>query len=56
MILKILHKNGFLFVRQKGSHARFRKVNGPVKKVTIKMSKKKSLRHFSVNFTPIRIG
>ncbi|MDO8660173.1 MAG: type II toxin-antitoxin system HicA family toxin [Candidatus Parcubacteria bacterium] len=31
---------GFFFVRQKGSHARFRKTGSPTKNVTIKMSKK----------------
>ncbi|NCP17311.1 type II toxin-antitoxin system HicA family toxin [Candidatus Kuenenbacteria bacterium CG_4_8_14_3_um_filter_39_15] len=40
LILKVLCKKGFFFVRQKGSHVRFRKVNNPTKNVTIKMSRK----------------
>jgi len=40
LILKVLHKKGFFFVRQKGSHARFRKKSNPIRNVTIKMSKK----------------
>lgn len=40
LILKVLDEKGFFFVRQKGSHARFRKNGNPTKNVTIKMSKK----------------
>ncbi len=40
LILKVLHKKGFFFVRQKGTHARFRKVSSQTKNVTVKMSKK----------------
>jgi predicted RNA binding protein YcfA (HicA-like mRNA interferase family) len=40
LILRVLHKKGFFFVRQKGSHARFRKTSSPTKNVTLKMSKK----------------
>jgi predicted RNA binding protein YcfA (HicA-like mRNA interferase family) len=40
LILRVLNKKGFFFVRQKGSHARFRKVSGQTRNVTIKMSKK----------------
>jgi predicted RNA binding protein YcfA (HicA-like mRNA interferase family) len=40
IILKVLRQKGFFFVRQKGSHARFRRTASPIKNVTIKMSKK----------------
>jgi predicted RNA binding protein YcfA (HicA-like mRNA interferase family) len=40
LILRVLNKKGFFFVRQKGSHARFRKAGGQIRNVTIKMSKK----------------
>lgn len=40
LILKVLYRKGFFFVRQKGSHARFRKVGNTTKNVTLKMSKK----------------
>jgi len=40
IVLRVLRQKGFFFVRQKGSHARFRKTGGPTKNVTIKMSKK----------------
>ncbi|KKR06547.1 MAG: hypothetical protein UT32_C0018G0049 [Parcubacteria group bacterium GW2011_GWC2_39_14] len=40
LILKILRAEGFLFIRQKSSHARYRKNGHPVKNVTIKISKK----------------
>lgn len=40
LILRVLSQKGFFFVRQKGSHARFRKTGSPTKNVTIKMSKK----------------
>lgn len=40
LILRVLRQKGFFFVRQKGSHARFRKTGSPTKNVTIKMSKK----------------
>lgn len=40
MILRVLRKKGFFFIRQKGSHARFRKTGNPTKNVTIKMAKK----------------
>jgi predicted RNA binding protein YcfA (HicA-like mRNA interferase family) len=40
LILRVLGTEGFFFVRQKGSHARFRKTGSPTKNVTIKMSKK----------------
>lgn len=38
--MRILREEGFFFVRQKGSHARFRKTGKPTKNVTIKMAKK----------------
>ena len=40
LILRILNKKGFFFIRQKGSHARFRKIGKPTKNVTIRMTKK----------------
>lgn len=40
LILRVLRAKGFFFVRQKGSHARFRKTGAPTKNVTLKMSKK----------------
>jgi predicted RNA binding protein YcfA (HicA-like mRNA interferase family) len=38
LVLKTLKKNGFFFVRQKGSHARFRKIGNPTRNVTVKMT------------------
>ncbi|MDP2685350.1 MAG: type II toxin-antitoxin system HicA family toxin [bacterium] len=38
--MRVLRQKGFFFVRQKGSHARFRKTGNPTKNVTVKMSKK----------------
>lgn len=40
LILKVLREKSFFFVRQKGSHARFRKIGNPTKNVTIKMNSK----------------
>ncbi|MFH0814575.1 MAG: type II toxin-antitoxin system HicA family toxin [Candidatus Falkowbacteria bacterium] len=40
LILRVLNEKGFFFVRQKGSHARFRKIGNPTKNVTLKMTKK----------------
>lgn len=40
LILRVLREKGFFFVRQKGSHARFRKTGNPTRNVTIKTSKK----------------
>jgi predicted RNA binding protein YcfA (HicA-like mRNA interferase family) len=40
LILRVLEKKGFFFVRQKGSHARFRKEGNPARNVTVKISKK----------------
>ncbi len=37
IILKVLKDKGFFFVRQKGSHARFRKIGNPTHNVTVKM-------------------
>lgn len=39
-VIRILEKNGFLFVTQKGSHAKFKKKGNPTHTVIIKMSKK----------------
>jgi len=40
LILKTLKEKGFFFVRQKGSHARFRKTGRPTRNITLKISKK----------------
>lgn len=40
LILRTLKERGFFFVRQKGSHARFRKIGNPTRNVTIKISEK----------------
>ncbi|MBI5729205.1 MAG: type II toxin-antitoxin system HicA family toxin [Candidatus Magasanikbacteria bacterium] len=40
LILKVLKDKGFFFIRQKGSHARFRKLGKPTRNVTVKMSYK----------------
>ena len=40
LIMRVLNEKGFIFIRQKGSHARFRKVGNPTRNVTIKMSQK----------------
>lgn len=40
LILKVLKDKDFFFVRQKGSHARFRKLGNPTRNVTVKMSYK----------------
>jgi predicted RNA binding protein YcfA (HicA-like mRNA interferase family) len=39
-VIKVLNKQGFFFVSQKGSHAKFRKLGEPVRTVIVKMSKK----------------
>lgn len=40
LVLEVLKDRGFFFVRQKGSHARWRKLGSPVRNVTVKMSYK----------------
>jgi len=40
LVLKVLKDKGFFFVRQKGSHARFRKIGHPSRYVTVKMAYK----------------
>lgn len=40
LILRVLREKGFFFVRQKGSHARFRKIGNPTRNVTLKMTGK----------------
>jgi len=40
LILKILKKNDFFFVAQRGSHAKYRKIGNPTRNVTIKTTKK----------------
>ncbi len=39
-IVKVLLKNGFIFISQKGSHAKFRKVGNPVLTVIVPMAKR----------------
>jgi predicted RNA binding protein YcfA (HicA-like mRNA interferase family) len=39
-IVKILLKNGFIFISQKGSHGKFRKVGSPTYTVIVPMSKR----------------
>lgn len=39
-IIKVLRKNGFVFVSQNGSHGKFRRVGNPTRTVIIKMNKK----------------
>jgi predicted RNA binding protein YcfA (HicA-like mRNA interferase family) len=39
-LLKVLCQQGFVFVSQKGSHAKYRKAGIPTRTVIIKMSKK----------------
>ncbi|MBI4599963.1 type II toxin-antitoxin system HicA family toxin [Candidatus Uhrbacteria bacterium] len=40
IVLKVLKKEGFFFVSQRGSHAKFRKLGLPTRMVIVKMSKK----------------
>jgi predicted RNA binding protein YcfA (HicA-like mRNA interferase family) len=40
LVLKTLKNNGFFFVRQKGSHVRFRKIGNPTRNVTVKTTYK----------------
>ena len=39
-VVKVLGREGFFFVSQRGSHAKFRKFGSPVKTVIVKMTKK----------------
>ena len=39
-VIKTLNTKGFVFVSQKGSHAKFRKVGKSIKTVIVKMKKK----------------
>ncbi len=36
LILRVLTEKGFFFIRQKGSHARYRKTGNPTRNVTVK--------------------
>ncbi len=40
LVLKVLQAKGFIFVSQKGSHAKFRKIGNPTRTVIVKMGKK----------------
>ena len=39
-ILKVLLEKGFIFISQKGSHAKYRKIGNPTKNVVVKIGKK----------------
>jgi len=39
-VIKVLREEGFFFVSQSGSHAKFRKIGNPTKTVIVKTSKK----------------
>ncbi|OGL87307.1 hypothetical protein A3I40_01640 [Candidatus Uhrbacteria bacterium RIFCSPLOWO2_02_FULL_48_12] len=39
-VTKVLRDKGFFFVSQKGSHAKFRKLENPTRTVIVKMAKK----------------
>ncbi|MBU0978300.1 MAG: type II toxin-antitoxin system HicA family toxin [Patescibacteria group bacterium] len=39
-VLKVLQSEGFFFVKQRGSHAKYRKVGEPTRNVTVKTTKK----------------
>ncbi|MBU4257176.1 type II toxin-antitoxin system HicA family toxin [Patescibacteria group bacterium] len=39
-VLKVLLEKGFVFISQKGSHAKYRKIGSPTRNVIIKMGKK----------------
>jgi len=38
LFARVLKERGFFFIRQKGSHARFRKSGNPTRNVTVKMT------------------
>lgn len=40
LVLKVLQTKGFFFIRQKGSHARWRKLGNPTRNVTVKTNYK----------------
>ncbi|NOY35915.1 MAG: type II toxin-antitoxin system HicA family toxin [bacterium] len=40
LVIKVLERNGFFIVSQKGSHAKFRKIASQTHTVIVKMSKK----------------
>jgi len=40
LVLKVLRSKGFIFISQRGSHAKFRKIGSPTHTVIIKMAKK----------------
>ena len=39
-VIKVLQAKGFIFISQKGSHAKFRKEGNPTRTVIVKMGKK----------------
>ena len=40
LILKVLGQKGFIFISQRGSHAKFRKIGMPTRMVIVKTTKK----------------
>lgn len=44
-IIKILNQHGFIFVSQKGSHAKFRKVDGETVSTVIVPTPRKDIPH-----------
>ena len=40
IVIKVLVSKGFVFVSQKGSHAKFRKTDNPTRTVIVKIGKK----------------
>ncbi|MCK5460214.1 type II toxin-antitoxin system HicA family toxin [Candidatus Parcubacteria bacterium] len=40
LVIKTLNSNGFVFISQKGSHAKFRKTGSPTRSVIVKTTKK----------------
>ena len=40
IVIKVLVSRGFIFVSQKGSHAKFRKTGNPTRTVIVKVGKK----------------
>lgn len=49
-VLKVLQAKGFVFISQKGSHAKFRQVGNPTRTVIVKMGKKKYHMELSNQF------
>jgi len=39
-VIRVLQTKGFVFISQKGSHAKFRKIGNPTRTVIVKVGKK----------------